>query len=51
MDYLSKYNNIDDKFRSTLVDLLDTEIEDISISRRIEKSIYNYTINYSKNKQ
>ena len=50
MDYLSKYNNIDDKFRSTLVDLLDTEIEDISISRRIEKSIYNYTINYSKNK-
>ena len=51
MDYLSKYNNIDDKFRVSIVQLINKEIESLSLSRKVEKSIYNYTINLSKEKR
>lgn len=50
MDSLSKFNNIDDKFRSSLVNLLNKELQEKQLSRRIEKSIYNYTINVASSK-
>ena len=45
---MEKFNNINDKFRLTIVDFLNKEIEDNNICRRIEKSIYNYSIRLSK---
>ena len=44
MDNLSKFNNFNDKYRSSLVNLLNKELQDKHISRNIEKSIYNYSI-------
>ena len=43
-------NNYSDKYRSKIVDLFITELNDEIISREIEKSIYNYTINLAKKK-
>jgi len=51
MDHLSKYNNIDDKFRVSIVQVFDKEIGCTNISRKIEKSIYNYTINLAMKKR
>lgn len=51
MDHLSKYNNIDDIYRKKIVDFMNKEIDSINISRKIEKSVYNYTINTSKKKR
>ena len=51
MDHLSKYNNIDDVYRKKIVDFMNKEIDSIDISRKIEKSVYNYTINASKKKK
>jgi len=44
MDNVSKFNNFNDKYRSSLVDLLNKELQEKQISRNIEKSIYNYSI-------
>ena len=41
-------NNYNDKNRSLCVDKLNKIIEDIQLSRNIEKSIYNITINFTK---
>ena len=38
------YSNIKDKNRSNVVNLFNKELNDISISRNIEKSLYNKTI-------
>jgi transcription elongation factor S-II len=43
-------SNINDTFRNKIVEKFDTLILDISKSRNVEKSIYNYIINLSKNK-
>ena len=51
MDHLDKYNNIDDIYRKKIVDFMNKEIDSINISRKIEKSVYNYTINTSKKKR
>ena len=45
---LKKYNNYQDEFRKVCVDFLDKEIKNINISRKIEQSVYNYTIKLSK---
>jgi transcription elongation factor S-II len=47
MDF-KKYNNYHDKFRQSSVDFLNKEITDINISRKIEKSIYNYCIRIAR---
>tara|TARA_B100001287_G_C22681896_1_gene530950 strand:- start:896 stop:1435 length:540 start_codon:yes stop_codon:yes gene_type:complete len=51
MDHLSKNNNIDDIYRKKVVDFINKEIDSIDISRKIEKSVYNYAINTSKKKR
>lgn len=43
-------SNINDTFRNKIVEKFDTLILDTSKSRNVEKSIYNYIINLSKNK-
>jgi len=43
-------SNINDIYRQNIVNKLDKIINDICISRNIEKSIYNHTIKISKNK-
>jgi transcription elongation factor S-II len=50
MDHLSHFNNFDDKFRLSLVQFLDKELNEINLCRKIEKSIYNYCIKISKGK-
>ena len=42
--------NYKDSFRNKYVLLIDKEIEDEKISRQIERSIFNYTINVSEKK-
>lgn len=49
MEY-KKFNNDQDKFRKSCVEFLNKEINNIILSRNIEKSIYNYTIKLSKEK-
>jgi transcription elongation factor S-II len=43
-------NNYSDKYRFKIVELFITELDDENISRKIERSIYNYTINLAKKK-
>ena len=43
--------NYKDSFRNKYVLLIDKEIEDEKISRQIERSIFNYTINVSEKKK
>ena len=43
-------SNINDTFRNKIVEKFDTLIYDICKSRNVEKSIYNYIIKLSKNK-
>jgi len=40
--------NINDKYRSVTVKKINTIIDDLIISRNIEKGIYNFIINFSK---
>ena len=47
---LKQFNNYADKFRKNSVNFINKELDNESISRRIEKSIYNYCINLSKEK-
>ena len=46
----NKYNNFNDTFRSAIVSKIDKEISNNSLSRKIEKSIYNYSIQISRDK-
>ena len=39
-----------DEFRKKIISKLDKKIEDLSITKNIEKSVYNYTIKLSKDK-
>ena len=43
-------SNVNDDFRNCIVQKIDKIVNDILISRNIEKSIYNYIIEISKNK-
>lgn len=45
-----KYSNINDEYRSKYVNLLNNVVHDSLLSRKIEKSIYNYIIRISKEK-
>tara|TARA_Y100000996_G_scaffold408802_1_gene388469 strand:+ start:72 stop:611 length:540 start_codon:yes stop_codon:yes gene_type:complete len=51
MDHLSKFNNINDTFRSDIVNFINKEIDSINLSRRIERSVYNYIIKLSNKKR
>mgnify|MGYP006092252553 CR=1 FL=1 len=46
----SKFNNFDDKFRFSLVQFLNEELNEINLCRKIEKSVYNYCIHTSGDK-
>ncbi len=50
MDHLYKHNNFEDKFRASTVELIDKELNNNNISRNIEKSIYNYSIQLASKK-
>ena len=50
MDHLTKYNNFDDELRNKMVKKINNTVNDISITRKIEKSIYNYVIKLCKQK-
>ena len=45
-----KYSNSNDKIRIKMVDHIDKLIQNKSLSRKIEQSIYNYMITLSKEK-
>jgi len=47
---MEKYNNLNDKKRLKYVNLFNSLINNLKISREIEKSIYNYVIKLSKEK-
>ena len=47
---MKKFSNRDDSQRNLMVNYINKVIGDIKISRKIEKSIYNYTIGVSKEK-
>ena len=47
MEY-KNFNNQSDKFRLSCVNFLNIELNDMIISKNIEKSIYNYTIDLCK---
>ena len=47
---LKQFNNYEDKVRKISVNFINKELKNESISRKIEKSIYNYCINLSKEK-
>ena len=47
---MEKFSNINDNLRNKNVILLNNVIDDIKLSRKIEKSIYNYCIELSNNK-
>ena len=47
---MEKYSNLTDEERSKMVTYFDKVINDLTLSRRIEKSIYNYIIILSKEK-
>ena len=50
MDHLLKYNSFDDEFRNKMVKKIDSVVTNMSTTRKIEKSIYNYVINLCKQK-
>mgnify|MGYP001257650641 CR=1 FL=1 len=50
MDDVGNFSNINDEFRSKIVLKIDSIVDNISLSRNIEKSIYNSIINESKQK-
>ena len=45
---MEKFNNVDDKYRSMIVNLYQKEIKDKKICQYIEKSVYNYCIQICK---
>ena len=45
-----KYSNRDDTKRNMMVKYLNKAIDDIKVSRKVEKGIYNYVIKVSKEK-
>ena len=45
-----KYSNRDDNKRNMMVKYLNKAIDDIKMSRKVEKGIYNYVIKVSKEK-
>ena len=45
-----KYSNRDDNKRNMMVKYLNKTIDDIKVSRKVEKGIYNYVIKVSKEK-
>jgi len=45
-----KYSNRDDNKRNMMVKYLNKAIDDIKVSRKVEKGIYNYVIKVSKEK-
>ena len=45
-----KFSNRDDSKRGIMVKYIDNVVEDIKVSRKIEKGIYNYVIDVSKQK-
>lgn len=45
-----KYSNKEDSKRNMMVKYLNKAIDDIKVSRKVEKGIYNYVINISKEK-
>ena len=45
-----KYSNRDDNKRNMMVKYLNKPIDDIKVSRKVEKGIYNYVIKVSKEK-
>ena len=47
---MKKFSNRDDLKRNLMVNYINKVIDDIKISRKIEKGIYNYTIGVSKEK-
>ena len=47
MDNL-QFNNFEDKFRLSLVQLFNKELNEINLCRKIEKSIYNYCMKLSR---
>jgi transcription elongation factor S-II len=47
---MEKYNNVDDKYRSIIVNLFQKEIKEKKMCQLIEKSVYNYCIQISKEK-
>ena len=46
-----KFTNKNDEKRNTMVKILNKHINDMVLSRKVEKSIYNYVINMSKEKK
>lgn len=46
----AKYSNKDDNKRNMMVKYLNKAINDINVSRKVEKGIYNYVIKVSKEK-
>ena len=50
MDHLYKYNNFEDKFRSSVVEFIDKELNNNNISRNIEQSVYNSSIQLASKK-
>ncbi len=50
MDYVGNFSNINDVFRSKIVLKIDEIVKEMSLSRNIEKSIYNQIIDESKQK-
>jgi len=50
MDHLYKYNNHEDDFRSSIVSFLDKELNKNIISRKIEQSVYNYSVRLASKK-
>ena len=47
---MKKFSNRDDSQRNTMVKYINRVIDDMKISRKIEKGVYNYTIGISKEK-
>ena len=47
---VKKFSNRDDSKRGIMVKYIDNVVEDIKVSRKIEKGIYNYVIGVSKQK-
>jgi len=47
---LKPYNNFDDSFRASMVTFIDKELQNRPVTRKIEKSIYNYCIKLSSGK-
>ena len=50
MNNFNKFSNYNDKYRSSLVDFINKEMKEKQLSRNIEKSIYNYSIEIATKK-